>query len=156
MARPQRIKKDSNAEDGFMYEIDKFLNKSPESRKQIWQSFKRYYKSKNKSEVLDAYDTIEDFLDFYLGHDDKIFDQYIVFTMKQLILKIMTNLHEVADSLHNAQDAELDYKTSFVIFDKMVGQVTALVNLYDKVINKIGKNQDDDDGDRIFDIENIK
>lgn len=160
MARKKKSEYEIISINDVIDKVGNMLHGADETKRKIWNSFKSYYKNKTKSNALDYYETFDEFLTDYgsiaTTSNEDIFDSYIVFSVKNLLLKVIQNLHVVIDSLSNNQE-ELDYKTTFVIFDKMVAQMNSLMGLYNKVVSKMDK-QNEQGGDEgpIFEIDTVK
>lgn len=160
MARKKKPEYEIISINDVIDKVGRMIHGADDTKRKVWNSFKSYYKNKTKSDVLDDYESFDDFLADYgsiaTTSNEEIFDSYIVFSVKHLLLKVIQNLHVVVDSLSSNQE-ELDYKTTFVIFDKMVTQVNSLMNLYNKIVSKMDKKDDEDnDGGPIFEIDTVK
>ncbi|MEM4166706.1 MAG: hypothetical protein QW255_05110 [Candidatus Bilamarchaeaceae archaeon] len=133
------------------------IKTSAENKRIILSEFADYYEKKTGKKIeidISDLDSIENQIEEKLMNDNKIFKDFMLYSIRKITSKVIYNLNQALDSLSKEGFDDMDKKTVFVIFDKMIEQVKTLTELYDKISVKLDGDKMDND-DNLFNIKKI-
>lgn len=133
------------------------IKTSAENKRIILSEFADYYEKKTGKKIeidISDLDSIENQIEEKLMNDNKIFKDFMLYSIRKITSKVIYNLNQALDSLSKEGFDDMDKKTVFVIFDKMIEQVKTLTELYDKISVKLDGEKTDSD-DNLFNIRKI-
>ncbi|MEM5877561.1 MAG: hypothetical protein QXF12_01650 [Candidatus Aenigmatarchaeota archaeon] len=133
------------------------IKTSAENKRIILSEFADYYEKKTGKKIeidISDLDSIENQIEDKLMNDNKIFKDFMLYSIRKITSKVIYNLNQALDSLSKESFDDMDKKTVFVIFDKMIEQVKTLTELYDKISVKLDGDKIDND-DNLFNIKKI-
>lgn len=122
------------------YESGQNIDKLDNYNIDLWKIFIEGLKSKG-IEITEDYMNIEKF--FALDSNDELFDIYMKTSIKSILVK-MTNLMHKAINKFEVGMESLDEKSIFVIMDKLTTQIKILNEMYNKTLDRKGKNSESD------------
>lgn len=118
---------------------DNLLKSNNDNTERVWELFKSYYKNKTGKEISITLNNIEELFIYDKDDKEQIFDDFMLFMIKVIITKIISNLNTAIEifSQKGIQELSDDPKAVFTVFDRMIGQASTLLNLYQKLQEKI-------------------
>ncbi len=126
----------------YIYMITSATNRLNKIDKTLWQLFKQKYEEHTKQTIPYDLDDIQDFMNASLQDENfkDYISSYMNFSITWIATRIIDTLAQAIEEISSLNDQDIDLKSKFVIFDRMIKQLSELIKIKNKVIS--GNEQD--------------
>jgi len=99
--------------------------------KTLWQLFKQKYEEYTKQPIPYDLDDIQDFMNASLQDDNfkNYISSYMNFSITWIATRIIDTLAQAIEEISILNEQDIDLKSKFVIFDRMIKQLSELIKI---------------------------
>lgn len=122
----------------YVYMITSATDRLNKIDKTLWQLFKQKYEEYTKQPIPYDLDDIQDFMNASLQDDNfkNYISSYMNFSITWIATRIIDTLAQAIEEISTLNEQDIDLKSKFVIFDRMIKQLSELIKIKNKIINE--------------------
>ncbi len=126
----------------YIYMITSATDKINKIDKTLWQLFKQKYEEHTKQTIPYDLDDIQDFINASLRDDNfkDYISSYMDFSITWIATRIIDTLAQAIEEISTLNEQDIDLKSKFVIFDRMIKQLSELIKIKNKIVNEHEQN----------------
>jgi len=122
----------------YVYMITSATDRLNKIDKTLWQLFKQKYEEYTKQPIPYDLDDIQGFMNASLEDDNfkTYISSYMNFSITWIATRIIDTLAQAIEEISTLNEQDIDLKSKFVIFDRMIKQLSELIKIKNKIINE--------------------
>ncbi len=122
----------------YVYMITSATERLNKIDKTLWQLFKQKYEEYTKQPIPYDLDDIQDFMNASLQDENfkSYISSYMNFSITWIATRIIDTLAQAIEEISTLNEQDIDLKSKFVIFDRMIKQLSELIKIKNKIINE--------------------
>jgi len=122
----------------YVYMITSATDRLNKIDKTLWQLFKQKYEEYTKQPIPYDLDDIQGFMNASLQDDNfkTYISSYMNFSITWIATRIIDTLAQAIEEISTLNEQDIDLKSKFVIFDRMIKQLSELIKIKNKIINE--------------------
>jgi hypothetical protein len=126
----------------YVYMITSATEKLNRIDKTLWQLFKQKYEEHTKQSIPYDLDDIQDFINASLQDDNfkNYISSYMDFSITWIATRIIDTLAQAIEEISTLNEQDIDLKSKFVIFDRMIKQLSELIKIKNKIVSEDEQN----------------
>ena len=115
----------------YVYMITSATDRLNKIDKTLWQLFKQKYEEYTKQPIPYDLDDIQGFMNASLEDDNfkTYISSYMNFSITWIATRIIDTLAQAIEEISTLNEQDIDLKSKFVIFDRMIKQLSELIKI---------------------------